>query len=313
MTALNVPLPFRNSSKQPGPETPLEDLVSGGHFRAAAVAAVQELTGSGSHESSTPVDPRDHARIFRLLYTRLACLTLIDGTTLAAQEVKALEDLNNPRMYIDDTTGEHLAPWELRVLNVRLQALGFGDTRRAVMSYHDLAREARERVRRAAADHDNTARELWKERLHDLGIRVAGALIEMDDLSGAAAHLRSLRGKSGDSGNRSSSKMAISKALLWLQLGDVDSARECARLCSADEEATGRIILALCDMGDTEYEAALEKWQGLRKEMEDEMVGVNAAVCLLYLGRLQEVCSFSVISDGLPANVYNLLKGSHDS
>jgi hypothetical protein len=128
--------------------------------------------------------------------------------------------------------------------------------------------------------------------LHDLGIRVAGALIEMDDLSGAAAHLRSLRGRTGESGNRSSGKMATSKALLWLQLGDVDSARECARLCSPDEEATARIILALCDMGDTDYEAALEKWQGLREEMEDEMVGVNAAVCLLYLGRLPEVCFF---------------------
>lgn len=279
LTALNVPLPFRASPKQPGPETPLEDLLAGGHFRAAAVASVQELTGS---RGANPVDPHDHARIFRLLYTRLACLTLIDATTLAAQEVKALEDLNNPRVYVDEATGEHLAPWELRVLNVRLQALGFGDTRRAVMSYHELAREARERVRRAAGSHDNTAKELWRERLHELGVRVAGALVEMDDLSGAAAHLRSLREKSA------SGSMALSKALLWLQLGDVDSARECARSHAGDADTAASVILALCDMGDTEYESALERWQELRETMQDEMVGVNAAVCLLYLGRLQD-------------------------
>ena len=33
------------------------------------------------------IDPSDAPRIFALLYTRLACLTLIDSTPLAAQEV----------------------------------------------------------------------------------------------------------------------------------------------------------------------------------------------------------------------------------
>lgn len=279
LTPLNVPLAFRNSSKQPSPEAPLEELLEKGHFRAAAIAAVQELTGSGAHGS---VDPKDAQRIFSLLYTRLACLTLIDATPLAAQEVKALEDLNNPRLYVDETTGRHLAPWELRVLNVRLQALGFGDTRRSVMSYHDLAREARARISRAMKDHENSEIELWKARLHELGVKVAGALVEMDDVQGAASHLSSLP-------SRGDNKMALSKALLWLQLGDVGSARECTAQCSDDAGLTEKIILALCDMADTEYEAALEKWQQLRQDTEDEMVGVNAAVCLLYLGKLQEV------------------------
>lgn len=281
LTPLNVPLAFRNSSKQPDPEAPLEELLAKGHFRAAAIAAVQELTGSGASGS---VDPKDAKRIFSLLYTRLACLTLIDATSLAAQEVKALEDLNNTRLYVDESTGEHLVPWELRVLNVRLQALGFGDTRRSVMSYHDLAREARDRIAKAAARHDNTDRELWKTRLHELGIKVAGALVEMDDLPGAASHLNSMR-------DRGDGKIALSKALLWLHLGDVGSARKCAKQCSEEEAAvTDKVILALCDMADTQYEAALDKWQELRNDTEDEMVGINAAVCLLYLGKLQEVC-----------------------
>jgi len=270
----NIPAAFRNSDKQPGPEVPLEELLERGHLRAAAIAAVQELTGSGA--TGAP-DPTDSKRIFELLYTRLACLTLIDATQLAAQEVKALEDLNNTRLYVDETTGEHLVPWELRVLNVRLQALGFGDMRRSIMSYHDLARESRSRIAKATDDEE---RQLWKARLHQLGVKVAGALVEMNDAAGAAAHLNGLH-ENGDG------KMALSKALVWLQLGDVDNARRCAE-AHGDAETVGDIILALCDMADTQYEAALERWEALREKSQDEMVGVNAAVCLLYLGRLQE-------------------------
>lgn len=281
LTPLNVPAAFRNSGKQPNPEAPISELLAKGHFRAAAIAAVQELTGTGARGQ---VIPQDAPRIFNLLYTRLACLTLIDATSLAAQEVKALEDLNNTRMYVDEDTGEHLVPWELRVLNVRLQALGFGDSRRAVMSYHELAREARERISKAMAGHDNSARELWKSRLYDLGIKVAGALIEMDDLAGAAHHLASLP-------SRGDSKNALSKALLWLQLGDADQARECAKECAGgpeEAENTEVLIQALCDMADAEYEASLANWERLQ-DLDDEMIAINTAVCLLYLGRMSEV------------------------
>jgi hypothetical protein len=50
-----------------------------------------------------------------------------------------------------------------------------------------------------------------------------------------------------------------------------------------------RVVRALCDMADGEYEAALEKWTDLKEAVDDEMVGVNLAVCLLYVGRMQEV------------------------
>ena len=298
-----MPQAFRSSARQPDASAPLEDLLSRGHFRAAAIAAVQELTGSGP--SGQAVDPRDSARIFHLLYVRLVCLTLVDATSLAAQEVKALEDLNSTRTYVDERTGEHLVPWELRVLNVRLQALGFGDSRRAVMSYHELAREARDRISKAAAarddddddaEHSPASKELWKTRLQDLGIKVAGALVEMNDVSGAAHHLATLKSRDGADG-----KLALAKSLMWLRLGDVDAARACAAECAEDDVAADKIIFALCDMGDREYEAALEKWTALREDMEDdEMVGVNAAVCLIYLGRLQEVLLLLLISPCFP-------------
>jgi len=277
LTPLNVPLAFRNSPKQPSPDTPIPELVSRGFFRAAAIAAVQQLTSN-----SPPVDPKDYKRIFDLLYTRLACLTLIDATSLAAQEVKAFEDLNNASIYVDENTGEHLVPWDLRVLNVRLQALGFGDARRAVMSYYELAREARENIARTSAKHETATTELWKERLYDLGIKVAGALIEMDDLSGAAQHLVTLKDK-GDG------KMAMSRALLWLHIGDSDAARMAIRGLDTQGAKAERVIDALADMADGDFAAALEKWRALKEDGDDEMLVLNMAVCLLYEANLEEV------------------------
>ncbi|SPO04034.1 uncharacterized protein DNG_06717 [Cephalotrichum gorgonifer] len=285
LTPLNVPLAFRNSPKQPTPDTPIQDLLSRGHYRAAAIAAVQELTST--IPGAPRIDPTDHARIFNLLYIRLTCLTLIDATPLAAQEVKAFEDLNNPAVYVDAATGEHLVPWDLRVLNVRLQALGFGDPRRAVMSYHELVREARDGVARAAARRDNSGKELWKERLNDLGIRMAGALVEMDDLVGAGQLLATLR-------DRGDGKLVLSRALLWLHLGNADEARRVVEGWKGEGGVGSKVVLALAEMADGDFGAALDRWRALREDEEDEggeMVGMNMAVCLLYLGRMEEARS----------------------
>ena len=277
LTALNTPTVFRSSSKLPHPSTPLPSLVANGHFRAAAVAAVEELTNT-----ATPIDPRDSRRIFYLVYTRLACLILIGATALAAQEAKALDDLGSAR-YLDKNTGEHLVPWEMRVLNVRLQSIGFGDPRHAIMHYHDLAREARAHIARARADADadtdTEAAALWVSRLHSLGIRVASALVEMDDLVGAAHHLATLR-------DRGDGKTALAKALVWLQVGDTEAALRCVEGSSG---CAAKIVSALCDMANAAYGSALEKWKALGETMDDEMVAVNTAVCLLYLGLIGEV------------------------
>ncbi|KAK4145943.1 uncharacterized protein C8A04DRAFT_10092 [Dichotomopilus funicola] len=318
LTPLNIPPSFRNPPNPPAPDTPIPDLLARGHFRAAAIAATQTLTNN-------TVDPTDHARIFDLLYTRLACLTLIDSTALAAQEVKALGDLHSAFYYVlsSDSTPQqqqqettitttdpppsptpqqqqHLVPWSLRLLAVRLQALGFGDPRRAVMSYYELAREARTRLATARAAHDHSAAEVWKERLSDLGVRVAGALVEMDDLAGAAVHLGTLgdRGMRGERGEKNGDGMVgVRRALLWLHLGDVEAARGCMGIVDGDggeggQEGSGgveaKVVGALCDMADGAYERALGRWKELWEEVDDEMVGVNLAVCLLYLGKMQE-------------------------
>ncbi|KAL1872326.1 hypothetical protein VTK73DRAFT_1557 [Phialemonium thermophilum] len=294
LTPVTIPVPFRNSPHQPSTDTPLPELLAKGHYRAAAIAAAQELTGTGTVPSPSPTD---HARIFDLIYIRLACLTLCGATATAAQEVRALEDpstviTGDPSSPATSSNQHHPWPWPLRVLAVRLQALGFGDLRRAVARYYELAAEARSRLVDAARRADLSARELWRARLADLGVRVAGALVEMDDLPGAAAQLASLPGlgpgdsDDSESGGGGGRRLAFAKALLWLHVGDVEAAKG---VVGASAGVGPKVIDALCAMADGEYDRALPLWGELRDEQpDDEMIGVNTAVCLLYVGKMQE-------------------------
>lgn len=130
------------------------------------------------------------------------------------------------------------------------------------MGYYELVREARAKG--------------WKGRVGEIGVRVAGALVEMGDWEGAAGCLAGVgEGVEG---------VGVMKALVWLQMGDVQAARGCA-----GEGREGEVVRGLCEMADGEYEKAVGIWEGLKGGEGEEMVGVNMAVCLLYVGKMQEV------------------------
>jgi tetratricopeptide (TPR) repeat protein len=205
-----------------------------------------------------------------------------------------LEDLNSS-YYRDEETGVHLVPWNLRVLAVRLQGMGYADARRGVMGFYELAREARltlsslkKSLSLSSISSEQTALEdeiaVWEQRLGELGVRVASALVEMEDLEGAARFLSTL--------NIASPGLEGQKALLWLCLGDVDAARACV---GHEAGLGGKVVLALAEMADGEYEAAVGIWESLvgseEEEGEKAMYKQNLAVCYLYLGRMDSVCS----------------------
>ena len=158
------------------------------------------------------------------------------------------------------------------------------------MGYYDLAREARatltglKRARKERGGDELLSIEigLWESRLAELGIRVASALVEMEDLEGATRHLQSLS---------SSPDVQAQKALLWICLGDIETARSC--LGSVDENGKS-VVEGLACMADGEYEAAVKIWEALVEgengEEEVAMWKQNLGVCLLYCGRLDEVC-----------------------
>jgi len=172
-----------------------------------------------------------------------------------------------------------------------------------VMGYYELARECRLLLTSLKKSRPLIPTEgekdeileaeitLWDTRLQELGVRVASALVEMEDLEGAARFLATL--------STTSSTLQSQKALLFLCLGDVDAARlAISNLTTSGEE--NKVILALAHMADSDFSSAATIWEELISSstsssdisvsMELPMYTQNLAVCLLYLGRMSEVC-----------------------
>ncbi|KAI9372685.1 hypothetical protein BJX61DRAFT_428710 [Aspergillus egyptiacus] len=265
----------------------LEKILAEGRFLLAAHLCAAILM-------SSLISPTDIKLIFALFYTRLACLELSGNVLIAAQESKTLEDLSSNFYYVDSAPKaastatdhqsypRHIAPWPLRVLAVRLQSIGFSDPRRGIAGLYEIGMEARREIMRP--DLDPGEREIWRQRLSDLGIRAVNALVEMGDLDAAKRSLESLRRT--EPGNETTKLRMV---LLLLLIGDLDAA---GQLCESFGDTRNAIFSPLLSMAEGRYEDAVSEWRALLankdKTTDDAVISQNLAVCLLYTGRLSE-------------------------
>lgn len=303
---------FRSPFYSPNIEEPIEvslgslnEFLAKGHFLLAAHLSAILLT-------SPSMRPSDSKTIFTLLYTRLACLELTGNTALAAQESKALEDLHSTFYYVDtdllaagdvapqvpNKSSYHIVPWPLRVLAVRLQSIGFGDPRRGITGLYELGFEARQEIMRPGLD--KSKRQIWQERLLDLGVRSVNALVEMGDLDAAQRSLNNL-----GFGDSDSDSIKTRTALLALRIGDVTAAKE---ILSKSDVLREGILKPLTSMADGRYGDAISEWRALLDnpiKSNEPMIVQNLAVCLLYTGQLSEVSDIHKRETGVPAsNIY---------
>lgn len=182
------------------------------------------------------------------------------------------------------------------MLVVRLQAIAYGDLKRAVVGYYDLARDARREIQRARSEQgDVEVGRVWRERLTECGICVGNVLIEMGDLGTARRHFEGLRRGERDE------VLDGRLAMVCLRMGDVQAAR--GYLDTGTEggdddrgEGTKDVIRPLLSMADDRYEDAVEEWRALRGGKWDTIATQNLAVCLLYAGKLHEVSSTMTFS-----------------
>lgn len=296
LSQIDIPTPLRSEFIVLNPGEPLstalsvlEKLLVAGRFLIAAHF-------TGSILTSSLISPTDIRIIFSLFYTRLACLELSGNTVLAAQESKALEDLNSAFYFIDSSfdssqhdenhkhVPRHIVPWPLRVLAVRLQSIGFGDSRRSIAGLYELGMEARREVLKQ--ERDDATRKIWKDRLADLGIRTVNALVEMGDLDAAKRSLESLREPAPES-----NIMKLRKGLLFLRIGDVDAAERVFSDARDSKEAA--LLQPLLSMSDGRYSDAADEWRSLQEDntrTDGGLIVQNLAVCLLYTGKLDQVC-----------------------
>lgn len=300
LSQLDVPLPLRQQLPPPSTaDTPLQEsltqldtLLSKGHFLSVASLAASILV-SGS------VPPTDSKTIFELLALRYSCLELTGNGMLAAQESKALEDLNSTFYYVDvlpqsghleaDVTGptlqQHIMPFALRLQALRLQAIGFSDPRRGVSTLYDLGLECREHATLRFITRQE--RDIWSSRLSEIGIRVVNALIEMGDLDCAARTLATL--KPSNSKNTSTWKMQM--ILLYLKIGDLSGAEQLLQGSNTTDEQA-RLLQPLLTFAEGRYEDAALAWerslQSVISQEDAALIRQNLAVAYLYSGQIEK-------------------------
>lgn len=241
----------------------------------------------------------DTKTIFELLSLRYSCLELTGNGLLAAQESKALEDLNSTFYYVDrpahtadvSLDGEqqpepdHIMPFDLRLQALRLQAIGFSDARRGVSALYDLGLECREHI--ASSFTSSQDREIWVDHLEETGIRVVNALIEMGDLDCAIRTLASL--KPSKPNNVSTWKWRM--ILLHLKIGDLTAAGRLMQE-TAETDTQSSISVPLLTFAEGRYEDAALAWESCL-EMdtvgeEAALVKQNLAVAYLYSGHIEK-------------------------
>ena len=268
---------------------------------------------------------------------RLACLSLLD-LNLAAQESKVLGDVNSEFYHTgtvgvegekgdvdyNDGDGEkskgghderrNILPWELRVLAVRLQAIGYGDARAGVVGYYELAREAREvigMIRRSKqkghaskgdeGEEEKSSEEeeeaIWHRRLKELGIMVGNALIEMGDLAAAKRHLETLAPPEDKAAAEKDEMLSAQLALLSLQMGDIQSAeRHLASFqtkTSESPQSPSALLNPLISISQSSPDSSTSQLRTILSSLASSspyipLVTNNLAISLLYDARIED-------------------------
>ncbi|THZ75551.1 hypothetical protein D6C88_06969, partial [Aureobasidium pullulans] len=314
-----IATPFLDTSHQPAPDTDLETLLSHRRFIHAADKATDILT-SGS------ISPSNTQQILQLLYTRFACLVLCNQATLAAKEAKPLSDLlaRESSTYTRPHREIFLAqiPWPLRLLLLKLQVLGTADAhRRAIMGLYSLSSECRTLAQKARVDKDEEAFKMWKSRLSDLGIRVAGELVEMGELETARRHLATLAPGPATT-EAEMLEMCIRKTLLLLKIGDTQAAEEClATFTSSSESHTHtdenlliqqHVLSALTSLSTSNYTTAVTQLQNLATTYpSNPLILHNLAIANIYSNNVSTASSIleSLVSETeivFPTLLFNL-------
>ncbi|THY41348.1 hypothetical protein D6C98_09306, partial [Aureobasidium pullulans] len=314
-----IATPFLDTSHQPAPDTDLETLLSHRRFIHAADKATDILT-SGS------ISPSNTQQILQLLYTRFACLVLCNQSTLAAKEAKPLSDLlaRESSTYTRPHREIFLEqiPWPLRLLLLKLQVLGTADAhRRAIMGLYALSSECRTLAQKARVEKDEEAFKMWKTRLSDLGIRVAGELVEMGELETARRHLATLEPEPATT-EAEMLEMCIRKTLLLLKIGDTQAAEEClATSTSSSESQTHtdenlliqqRVLSALTSLCTSSPTTAVTQLQSLATTYpSNPLILHNLAIANIYSNNVSTASSIleSLVSETeivFPTLLFNL-------
>lgn len=290
---IDAPPPFRHPLPTlPATDTPLSEI-----FQQLSMFLGKCQFLSAAHLSATTlvsgmVAPSDTDIIFRLLSIRYSALELSGNVLLAAQEAKALEDLSST-FYYDETastdgghaTPHHIMPFDLRLQALRLQGIGFGDSRRTVGALFDVGMECRENI--MSAQNEEKEKALWRDRLDEIGTRVVNALIDLGDLDCARRTLESMQPDSDSDGTRWTTRLV----LLLIKMGEIRTAKNILK-AKTSNPGTERLLRSFLAVADGELHDAAQLLSEMPKDTADSAILAiaqqNLAVAYLYAGEIEK-------------------------
>ena len=155
------------------------------------------------------------------------------------------------------------------------------------MGLYALSSECRTLAQKARTEKDDVAFKVWKDRLEDLGLRVAGELVEMGELETARRHLDTLSSSSRISDDTlETEKMCIRKTLLLLRIGDTQAAKDCLATCSTTDDNLNlqkQVLEALTHFSSSNTPSAVSSLQSLASTYpSNPLVKHNLAIAYLY-------------------------------
>lgn len=238
-------------------------------------------------------------QVLSLFYIRIVCLELLGLRFEAAHEAEVL-DLNEERhegLWRDCTSQQHVAPWELRALAVRLRAIAGGSWKDAILEYQALTAELRVLQFKALPEEKG----LWQRRADDIVIRAACASMELGDVAGATRLINTQC-----PGQTSEPLTRIRTAILFLRLGDIAAALRSVSIEHDDqllekERTFATMFQAVRCLSVADFDKALdafdeirasENWRLLNSGLKAAL-SQNIAVCYVYTGRVQKVWNYS--------------------
>jgi hypothetical protein len=108
------------------------------------------------------------------------------------------------------------------------------------MGLYGLSSECRILANKARVEGDKVQYAVWRDRLSDLGVRVAAELVEANEFDAARRHLDMLSASSSSSSTTSTTAQMtpqqlstlIRKTLLLVKIGDIEDARKGLKTCT---------------------------------------------------------------------------------
>lgn len=266
----------------------------------------------------------DYKQVFKLWNLRLRSLVLAGLKGQASEEARILGDLDSEKYRLDLVTS--IVPWDLRLLVTFLQIKGDGSA--SLAKFYAMAKEA---IVEAHLVKDNSKKEeplhedeqihmstqQWEDRLRELGVYVAVTLVAVGDVESAINHLRNIYAtaiKGGDKDKEFANRLIPMIALLYLQIGDPDAAREMFR--QVESLYQREFAESLCAVVDADWVSAAKLLGGAFDSSTETQskYGValnNLAVVLVHQGQLEKALPLleRLFKDkkGLPVSLSNLL------